>query len=307
MIKIVFFSSSDIAAPLLCALAKDSRYKILMIVTQPDKPAGRSLVLKKNPIKILSEELTIEVFQPEKLDSFSIEKLTLLKADIFLTFAYGKILPEDFLSLPAIAPINIHASLLPKYRGASPIQAVILNSEKETGICIMKMVKEMDAGPIFSTKKINIDENWTAGYLHQEIAKLAAEIVPNELVCLDADSYLAEQDHKLATFTKKITKDDAYLDFNKTSSEIFSMFKAYSPWPGVWTSYNKMRLKIIDLSISDDILKPGELKCEASSIKIGTLNGSISVTSLQLESKNVVSAKEFISGQKLSNGIILPS
>ena len=278
-----------------------------MIVTQPDKPAGRSLELKKNPIKLLSEKLGIEVFQPEKLDSLSIEKLALLKADIFLTFAYGKILPEALLSLPKIAPINIHASLLPKYRGASPIQAAILNSEKETGICIMKMVKEMDAGPIVSTKKIQINENWTAGDLHEQIANLSAEIVPNELVNINTDVILFKQDHQLATFTKKITKDDAYLDFNKTSSEIFSMFKAYSPWPGVWTSYNKLKLKIIDLCISDDVLKPGEIKCENSAIKIGTLNGSVSVSSLQLESKNIVSAKEFISGQKLSSGTTLPS
>lgn len=307
MIKIVFFSSSDIALPLLSALAKDSRYKILKVVTQPDKPAGRSLELKKNPVKVLSEKLGLEIFQPDKFDASPLEKFTLLKADILLTFAYGKILPESLLLIPTIAPINIHASLLPKYRGASPIQAAILNSEEETGISIMKMVKEMDAGPIYSTKKILIKENWTAGDLHEQIANLAAEVVPNELICIDSDSYLVEQDDKLATFTKKINKNDGYLDFKKNPTEIFAIFKAYSPWPGVWTTYNKMRLKIIDMSICHDLLDHGLVKCENSSIKIGVLNGSISVNLLQLESKEILSAKDFIQGQKGFDGSILPS
>lgn len=305
--KIIFFSSSDIAIPLLNALAKDSRCKILMIVTQPDKPAGRSLVLKKNPVKILSEKLDIDIFQPEKFDEAVIEKIALLKADLFLTFAYGKILPEEILNLAILAPINIHASLLPKYRGASPIQATILNSEKETGISIMKMVKRMDAGPIYKIKKILINEEWTAGDLHQNIAHLAAEFVPDALFNLNVDSKFIDQDENLATYTKKITKDNGYLDFQKTSSEIFSIFKAYSPWPGVWTTYNKNRLKMIDIEILNECIEPGLVKCQNSSIKIGTLDGSVNVKLLQLQSKNILSAKDFIAGHNMFNNIRLPS
>lgn len=307
MIKIIFFSSSDIALPLLSALAKDSRYKILLVVTQPDKPAGRSLILKKNPVKLLSEEFDIKVFQPEKLDTNAHEILSLLNADIFLTFAYGKIFPEEFLKLAKIAPINIHASLLPKYRGSSPIQAVILNSEKETGISIMKMVKEMDAGPVYKQIKINISENMTAGDLHESIALHSADYVPDILCEIKSDSIFHEQKHDEATFTKKINKDDGFLDFKKSSDEIYARFKAYSPWPGVWTKYNNMRLKLINLIKSDEIIEPGVVKFQGSIIKIGTLDGSIEVKLLQFESKNVTTAKEFVTGYKMMDGTMLPS
>lgn len=307
MIKIVFFSSSDIALPLLSALAKDSRCKILSVVTQPDKPAGRSLILKKNPVKLLSEELGLNVFQPERLDANAYDILSLQDADIFLTFAYGKIFPEDFLKLAKIASINVHASLLPKYRGSSPIQAAILNSEKKTGISIMKMVKEMDAGPVYKQIDIDITEDMTAGDLHEKIALLSANSVPDILFEINANSIFHEQNHLDATFTKKINKDDGFLDFKKNTKDVYSIFKAYSPWPGVWTKYNNNRLKLIDLEKSDEVIEPGVVKFENSSVKIGTLDGSIDVKSLQFESKNVTTAKEFIAGYKMIDGARLPS
>ncbi len=278
-----------------------------MLVTQPDKPAGRSLVLKKNPVKVLSESLGIKIFQPEKLDENAYKILASLNADLFLTFAYGKILPEIFLKLPRLFSINIHASLLPKYRGSSPIQSAILNSEKKTGICIMKMVKEMDAGPIFKSKDLLITDKMNAGDLFEEVAKLAAEFVPDSLTELNKDSIFIEQDLSRASFTKKITKDDGYIDFRKTSSEIYSIFKAFTPWPGIWTTFNNMRLKLIDISISKEIIEPGVVKYEKAKIRIGTLDGSIEVNMLQLESKKIVSSKDFIAGQSKFEGSKLPS
>ncbi len=297
VIKLVFFSSSEISLPLLRALNADARFNILYVVCQPDKTAGRSLMLKKNQVKTSAEKMGLRVLQPEKL--LSNDFLSTIKsadADILLTFAYGKILPKDVLKSAKIAPINIHASLLPKYRGASPIQASILNGDNETGITIMKMVEKMDAGPIFKVYPIAILEHFTAGLLHDCIADKAAEFVPDELAKINASSVFTEQDEACATNTVKIVKEDGFVDFKCSAKELMMRFKAYTPWPGLWTTYENKRLKLIDLCPSNEVLAPGEIKCYADKILVGTADGSILLNEIQLESKNTIHAKQFVIG-----------
>lgn len=297
MIKVIFFSSSEISLPLLRALNNDSRYKILYLVTQPDKPAGRSLVLKKNHVKVAAEKLGINVLQPEKLLSGDfLGELESSEPDILLTFAYGKILPDEVLKSAQIAPINIHASILPKYRGSSPIHTAILNGDKESGISVMKMVKELDAGPIFKIFPIEINEHFTAGILHDVIADKAALLVPDALAEINKSTVFKDQDGSMATYTKKMTKDDGFMDFKLPSGKILRTFRAYTPWPGIWTTYCGKRLKLLDIELNDEVLPPGVIKCKQGEILAGAGDGSLVLKELQLESKNIMHAKQFVIG-----------
>lgn len=267
------------------------------MITQPDKRAGRSLVLKKNFVKVCAGNLGIPVLQPE--DIRSDDFLMAVKSanpDIILTFAYGKILPPSILESAKLAPINIHASLLPKYRGAAPIQAAILHGDTETGITIMKMLEKMDAGPILKAFKIKIDSHFTAGILHDVIADKAAVCVPDELAGINVSTVFIDQDEKSASFTKKISKDDGFLDFTSPAAEILRRFKAYTPWPGVWTNYKNKRLKLLDLNYSDEVLAPGEVSCRPDKILIGTSDGALELKEIQLEGKNSMHAKQFVVG-----------
>lgn len=239
----------------------------------------------------------LKVLQPEKLSSVDFQtEIKSAGADILLTFAYGKIIPVDLLKLAKIAPLNIHASSLPKYRGASPIQASILHGDVETGISIMKMVEKMDAGPVYKIFSIKIPEHFTAGLLHDCIADKAAELVPNELAKINKSSEFKEQDEASATYTAKILKDDGFMDFHCSANEVMRRFKAYTPWPGLWSTFKNKRLKLIDLAISGEVLPPGEIRCDTEKIIVGTSDGSILLKEIQLESKKTIHAKQFVIG-----------
>lgn len=308
MIKIIFCSSAEISLPLLKSLHDDKRYKIVGVLTQADKASGRNLQLKANAAKALALDLELDVFDSENLnDPVLIQKIKSLSPDFFLTFAYGKILSEDWLKLPKIAPINIHASILPKYRGASPIQAALLNGEKESGISIIKMIKEMDAGPVYKTIPIKIENKWTAGILQNHIALLAVRHLPDLLTEIAAGQKPFEQNSDLATYCKKIKKNDGFLDFKQSANSILSMYRAYSPWPGLWTLFGGKRLKFLDIELCSEKLNAGEIFCENSLIKIGTKKDSILIKRLQMESKEAMSAKEFLIGQKKFCSSKLPS
>ncbi|OGJ45042.1 methionyl-tRNA formyltransferase [Candidatus Peregrinibacteria bacterium RIFCSPLOWO2_02_FULL_48_14] len=309
---VIFFASSEIALPLLKTMAVDSRFKIKALITQPDKAAGRDGELKKPNVTHDAESLGLRILQPEKLslEVALFQEIQENPPDFFLTFAYGQLIPESWLALPRIAPINVHPSLLPKYRGPSPIQAAILNEDCETGITLMKMTKEMDSGPIANQEPLNIPNHSTINTLFELLGNLAAEKVPDWTFTLaqkKPEEQFCEQDHSKATFVKKIEKEDGRLDFQKSAEEIFRQFRAFISWPGVFTLFKGKRLKLLELEPSSDVLEPGKVHCDKHSITIGTSDGSLKIKRLQLEGKNALYAEHFILGQPEFCSAELPS
>lgn len=308
LIKTLFFSSSEISLELLKALSADNRFRILGLVCKPDKEAGRNLNVKEGVLKQFALCNKIPVFQPDNLETESIfENFKKLGADIFLTFAYGKILSEKYLSLPKLFPINIHASILPKYRGASPIQSAILNGESETGISIMKMEKKMDTGPVFSIIKIKIEPNHTALDLFKLIAKDSAVLLPDLLATLNDKTVFNPQEDSNASYCSKLEKNDGFLNFNHSTEQILRMFRAYYPWPSIWTNYMGKRLKLLEIQGSTYKLQSGVVSFTDGNLYIGTSDASIRVIKLQVESKQAVSADAFINGHPNFVGTVLPS
>lgn len=282
------------------ALHADGRFNLTGLVCQPDKPAGRKGLMKKPASKEIAETLDIPIYQPEKIADAE-DLLLQLRADapdFILTFAYGQILNAEWLGLPKVEPLNVHASLLPKYRGASPIQSAILAGDDETGVSLMRMVRKMDAGPVFSTRKIELSSQMTAGLLHDELASIAATFVPDELLKVKTgviDSH--EQNEAEATYCKKISRENGKVDFKKSAEEILRSFRAYSPWPGLWTTYKGKRLKLIDVETVKGDLPVGSVQCGDGKILIGTSDGLLNVKQLQLEGKQCLHAGPFSIGQ----------
>lgn len=305
-ISLLFFSSADISIPLLKQLLSDERFEVKAVFCQPDKPAGRNLELKAPVPKVLAEERGIPVHQPVKLKDAD-ELLELYDVDFLLTFAYGQIMPQSWLNLAKIAPLNVHTSLLPKYRGASPIQSAILNGDAVSGYSLMKMVKAMDAGPVSHQVTTVINEETSAGELHDTLAQLAAENVPDQIIEMGESPVFLEQDESKISFCGKISRDDGRLDFSGSAKSNYRKFKAYSPWPGVWTSYEGKRLKLHSIRISNEMLPQGQVQEIEGRIIIGCESGSLELIEVQPEGKRRMPAKDFALGQSAFVSAKLPS
>lgn len=282
-IRIVYFGSNSFSATILKSLIGQigiGDYEIPLVITSPDQPSGRGQKLQSSPVKTLAQEFNIPVLTPERLakkegDAFKLtnfeiyEKIKSLNPDLLVLEAYGKILPKEILEIPKFAPINIHPSLLPKYRGPSPIIAPILNGDKYTGVTIMKMNEKMDEGDIYLKARYKIAENETAESLSVNLAELAKELLHHVIHYIALKKIKSKpQDQLRATYTKFIKKEDGKIDLNKPPKNLSRMIRAYYPWPGVWGEYNGKILKLL----------PNQ--------------------KVQLEGKNPISLKDFKSGHK---------
>ncbi|MCR4334145.1 MAG: methionyl-tRNA formyltransferase [Patescibacteria group bacterium] len=228
-----------------------------VIITQPDKPQGRKLIITPPPAKVWAFEHNIPILQPEKLDSEFANKLISASCDLFIVVAYGKIIPQNILDIPKYGALNIHGSLLPKYRGASPVEMAILNDDKETGVSIILMDEKMDHGPIVTKDKVTI-ENWppTSDELAKKIIQKGAELLINILPkWISGEIKLVEQDHSKATFTKKIKKEDGLINFNDESYKNYLKIQAYKNWPGTYFFINEKRIIIKSADYKENTLK----------------------------------------------------
>lgn len=323
-VKILFFGTSEFAIPALRAL-HGSGFNVVTVVTQPDKPAGRKLELSPSPVKLAAQDLGLKVLQPDKLTVHS----TQVTADLFVVASYGKIIPDVILQMPRLGALNIHPSLLPKYRGPSPIQTAILNGDKETGVTIIKLDEEMDHGPVIADFRFKISDS-RLGYkeLHDQLAETGAELLIKILPDYLAGKIKhAAQDDTKATFTKIISKDDAKIDWKKSAQEIDRIVRAYSDWPVAWTMLEGKRLKIYEAAPVSVIpaseppaslsLKRGEESREwiagqvrdgkEGKIVIRTGAGLLELCSLQLEGRKKMTAEEFVRGYPNLTGCILKS
>ncbi len=310
-IKIIFFGTSEFVVPSLETLVKEglpaqAGYEIVAVVTNPDEPVGIKKVLSPPPIKIAAQNLGLNILQ---FPSLKIEnlKLKIPDADVGVVAAYGKIIPAEIINLPRYGILNIHPSLLPKYRGPTPIQTTILNGEKETGVTIIKIDEEVDHGPILESRKWKIESRTKFEELSDALAKLGAELLIKILPDYLAGKITPQpQDHSQATFTKKFTREDAKINWDKTAEEIDCQIRALNPEPGVWTMWGGKMLKILDADVTDKKGgQNGQVIQKGNEIAVGATEGLIVLKTIQLEGKKVTSAENFARGNESFIGAVL--
>lgn len=307
--KIAFFGTSDFAVPILERLHADEDFSVVEVVTQPDRPVGRKRVLTAPAVKRAAERLGLSVWQPETLkDAAAAERLAKLGVEAFVVVAYGKILPKALLDLPPFGGVNVHGSILPFYRGASPISAAIAAGEKETGVTIMRMDEKMDEGPTMAIKKIPVGDEDTTDSLSRKLAELAASVIgPTLKLYLEGMLRPEPQDHSKATYTKILSREDGRIDWKRGALEIDRFVRAMRPWPEAHASWTRkgVPLKVTikkasvlhPTSTCDTAGKPGTV-CKLSDDTLGVNcgEGSLQVAELQLEGKNAMDAKSFLNG-----------
>jgi len=283
--KIIFIGTSKFAVPALESLIKE-KYNIITVITTPDKPIGRKQELNHSPIKQTALKYNLPILQPEKILSIKKEILD-LKPDLIIVSSYGQIIPKEILDIPSLKCLNIHPSLLPKYRGPSPIQTTILNGDKATGITIMLMDEKMDHGSIISQIKINIKPNENYQDLEKKLSRESGNFLIKILpLYLNNKIKIQEQDESKASYTKILSREQGEIDLNKSAQEIERKIRAFYPWPGTWFYLNKKRIKI---------LKAKAIKKEKeTSIKTG--KDFLLLEIVQPEGKKPMTGKEFFRG-----------
>lgn len=303
-LKIIFFGTPDFAEVILKSLI-DAKFNIAAVFTQPDKKIGRRQDTVCSAVKDLALKNKLKIFQPQSLrESQLSEEIKKINPDLFIVAAYGKILPKDFLEIPMGGAINVHASLLPKYRGASPVQCAILSGEKETGITLMRMNEKMDEGDILVQEKMDIDENDTAERLMEKLAELGAKTVVRFIPdWIQGKIVPAEQDQSLATYCHPVKREDGKINWNKTAEDILRRWRAYSPWPGLFSELNvrnqQKRLKLLDIKIISDV-KTGEnlgkIVKYKQEIAVQAKSGLVVLKRIQLEGKKEMDIDDFARG-----------
>lgn len=299
--RLVFIATGDIALPSLRHLFEHGP-KPLALVTQPDKPAGRHQELTPPAVKTLALEAGIPVYQPARIGDAAAE-LAALDPEVLVVMAYGQILRDDILKLPREAIINLHASLLPKYRGAACIQAAIDAGDSETGVTSMHVVRELDAGDIILAKSISIHPDETGGSLHDRLAELAVEVLDGTLEKLDhGTAPRAPQDVSHASYVPKLGRDDGRLDWNLPASALERRIRAYDPWPGTFAiaieGGKQKRLKVFPPSkVMGMKLAPGAIAANGSTLILGCGEGALELSSVQPEGGRRMSAAEYLRGR----------
>ena len=305
--KIVFLGSSHFALPALEALIK-AKHKISCVVTQPDKKRGRHLHLGITDVKALALQAGLKVFQPENINApASVELLKGLNADLFVVVAYGQLLAQEVLDIPKVFPLNIHASLLPKYRGAAPINWAIIRGEKVSGVTIMQVIKKMDAGAIIMQQDIAINHDDDSVSLESKLRDLGAELLLKSIAIIKNKDYkLIPQDEKNVSFAPKLKKSDGLINWQKPAEEINDLIRGALPWPGAFTHYKGKLLKIYKADVVQRTgLSAGAgeiLNISKAGLEIVTGKGVLVVRELQIEGKRRMKVEEFAAGHKIFPG-----
>lgn len=301
--KIVFMGTPEVGVPSLEVLHKDERFDVVGIFTNPDRPVGRNQEIMMSPVKEFGKENHIPVLQPEKFDEDANRRLSSLESDLVVVIAYGQILNEGTLKIPEKGFVNVHFSLLPKYRGAVPVQMAILKGETETGITIQKMVKELDSGPIIFQQKVEILRDETSGELLERLSKVSAEKIADTLdLYLKGGIGLQEQNEADATycFQDDISKDKAEINWSWDSSEIRNFIRALNSWPIAWTTLDGKRVKIYRTKICEGCSivpeSPGKVYKQDGKMMVVCGQGVLEILEIQMEGKSKVSGEEFMRG-----------
>ena len=296
-IRVVFMGSPDFALPSLRALV--DRYNVVGVVTQPDRASGRGRELKAPPVKLLAQDLNIPVMQPQKLrEPEAMQQLQAWNPDLIVVAAFGQILRKDVLDLPKYGCVNVHASLLPRWRGAAPINASVLAGDEETGVTIMKMDVGLDTGPMLSMEKIRIKPDDTAGSLFEALSTLGAKLLIETLPGYINGTVLPQpQPEEGATYAPMLKKEDGRLDFNQPAVELERRIRAMNPWPGAWFEWNGNILKVSRGAVSEAKGKEvGSRLIVEGRPAVHCADGVLILEEVQPPSKKVMPGKAFLSG-----------
>jgi len=298
-LRIVFMGSPEFALPTLRELA--AHYTVVGVVTQPDRPAGRGQKLTPPPVKVLAQSLGLPVIQPEKLrQPEAMAQLQAWQPDLIVVAAFGQILRQNVLDLPTYGCLNVHASLLPRWRGAAPIQAALLHGDKETGVTIMKMDAGVDTGPILSQRREPIREDDNAATLSQRLAELGAQLLLETL-----PDYLAgritpqPQDERLATYAPMLKKEDGRLDWHLPAEALVRKVQAFTPWPGAYLEFRGLPLKVLRAhAVATERLRPGQRGVLEGRPALGTAQGSLVLDEVQPAGKRPMAGSDFLRGAR---------
>jgi methionyl-tRNA formyltransferase len=299
--RIVFIGAGEIGVPTLQALLRSSEHKLTGVLTQPDKPVGRDQQIESPPIKRALAGTKISILQPVRIkDRQAIEDMRALQPDVIVVVAYGQILPREVLEIPRTACLNLHASLLPRWRGAAPIQAAIAAGDSQTGITVIYMAEGLDTGDILLQRGIDILPTDTGGSLHDRLAQIAPDALLEALQMLaNGNAPRIPQDNTLATHAPKLTRDNGEIDWTQPAEIIERKIRAFNPWPGAFTeiaSHGVRKLKIFSAAIVNLNGVPGEILRREKELVIAAGKGALSLGEVQLEGKRRMDAAEFVRG-----------
>ncbi len=296
-LNIIFAGTPDFAATALQACI-DSKHRVVAVFTQPDRPAGRGRKINYGPVKQLAVDADIPVYQPQRLEQEQISLIKDLQADVMLVSAYGLLLPKQVLSIPKLGCINIHASLLPKWRGAAPIQRSIIAGDVKSGISIMQMKEGLDSGPVLQQFECDINLGDTGSMLHDRLAGMSACEIVSCLENLQAGNLIARlQDESKVSYAKKISKQETNIDWQQTATEIERKVRAYNAWPVAYTYLHQQRVRIWQAELSDKIsdkVSGSILVNKKKSIEVVTGEGVLRLVSLQLAGSKIINAQDFL-------------
>ncbi len=293
-LRVVFMGTPELAVPALRVVAEHCI--VQCVVTQPDRPAGRGQHLRPPPVKQAAQDLGLPLWQPASLRGQA-EYPAVQGADLFVVFAYGEILSSRFLRLPSLAAINLHCSLLPRWRGASPMQAALRHGDDETGISIQRMVRALDAGPIYSHHRLPLSPTTTLPQLHDALAVLGAEALAAFLRSWATLSPHA-QDPAAATWCHKLTHEDGHIDWRQSAVAVERQVRAYTPAPGCWTRAEGQRLAVQAVRVVDEQLTPGQVRCCGRQLVVGCGTGAVAIERLQPPGKRPMDVAAYLNGHQ---------
>lgn len=311
MIRIVYMGTPDFAVEPLEAIIK-AGYEVAAVVTQPDKQKGRGKEVKMTPVKVCALRHGIPVFQPVKIkEPEAVAELEKYQADLFVVAAFGQLLSEEILNMPEYGCINIHASLLPAYRGAAPIQWAVLNGEKESGVTIMQMDKGLDTGDMLLKRSVELSPKETGDSLHDKLMHLGAELIVEALSKLEKGELVPEkQKDELSSYAKKLTKAMGQIDWSKDAVSLERWIRGLNSWPSAYTFFGGKTLKIWEAQVTEENgaqkAEPGQVvSVSRESFTVACGQGALQILSLQLEGKKRVLTREFLLGYQVEPGMIL--
>lgn len=302
--KIIFFGTPEFSVPFLDFLLKQQNIQILGVVTQPDKPVGRKQILLSCAVKQYAKEHKLLVLQPKNLkDKNTQDHIRDLQADMFVVVAYGKIIPQAILDVVNGQVLNVHPSLLPKYRGPSPLQFALLNAEKETGVTIMLLDAGMDTGPILSQEKISLDTSETLISLVKKVHTIGPKLLYQTIQKFLAQTIKPQpQNESQASLTHLLSREDGHIDWNQSAEQIDRKIRALNPWPGCWTLLKGKRVKILASTLSEtskaEKALPGTIFIKNNHLFVATSNNFLEILTLQIEGKPPIFAQDFINGNQ---------
>ena len=307
--KIVFAGTPEFSVPTLDLLVKNG-YNVELVVTQEDRRRGRGKKMLPTPVKAKALEYDIEVFQPANINSEeSIERLKEIQPDLMIVVAYGQVFKKELLELPSIGCINIHASLLPKYRGAAPLNWVLINGEKETGVSIMEMEEGLDTGDVLAMKSMEIKDDYDCEDVHDKLSILGPELLLDIIDDIGTNKITkVKQDDSKSSYAPMIFRETGKIDWNNEAEDINNLIRGVKPWPGAYTFYKDEMVKIHQISKSDDDYEglPGQIvEVRNDGIVVKTKDKSIVIEELQFPNKRRMSVQSYLAGNEIEKGIIL--